>query len=117
MTWPPRCSTASSRWPGAAGLERYEVSAFALPGHRARHNLNYWEFGDYLGLGAGAHGKLSYAHRVVRQVRLRDPAAYLQGAEQGRAIASETEVGRADLPFEFMLNACAEGRLPIESLR
>ncbi len=88
-----------------AGLERYEVSAFARPGHRARHNLNYWEFGDYLGIGAGAHGKLSFPHRVVRQVRLRDPAAYLAGAEAGSAIASEHEVARAELPFEFMLNA------------
>src|SRR6478736_6144936 len=87
------------------GLERYEVSAFARPGHRAGHNLNYWEFGDYLGIGAGAHGKLSFPHRVVRQVRLRDPAAYLAGAEAGQAIASENEVARAELPFEFMLNA------------
>ena len=87
------------------GLERYEVSAYALPAHRARHNLNYWEFCDYLGIGAGAHGKLSFAHRVVRQVRLRDPAAYLAGAEAGAALASESEVARADLAFEFMLNA------------
>ena len=89
----------------ARGLDRYEVSAYARAGHRARHNLNYWEFGDYLGIGAGAHGKLSFAHRVVRQVRLRDPAAYLDGAEAGAAIASETEVARSDLSFEFMLNA------------
>ncbi|HEV7576646.1 MAG TPA: radical SAM family heme chaperone HemW [Caldimonas sp.] len=88
-----------------AGLERYEVSAFARAGHRARHNLNYWEFGDYLGIGAGAHGKISFPHRIARQVRLRDPAAYLAGAEAGAAIASELEVARADLPFEFMLNA------------
>jgi oxygen-independent coproporphyrinogen-3 oxidase len=89
----------------AAGLERYEVSAFARPGHRARHNLNYWEFGDYLGIGAGAHGKVSFPHHVVRQLRLRDPAAYMAGAERGAAVASETEVLRSDLPFEFMLNA------------
>ena len=89
----------------AVGLERYEVSAFARIGHRARHNLNYWEFGDYLGIGAGAHGKLTFAHRVMRQVRLRDPAAYLAGAEAGQAVASETEVPRSDLPFEFMLGA------------
>jgi putative oxygen-independent coproporphyrinogen III oxidase len=89
----------------AAGLDRYEVSAFARPGHRARHNLNYWEFGDYLGIGAGAHGKLSFAHRIARQVRLRDPAAYMAGAEAGAAVASEIEIARADLPFEFMLNA------------
>ena len=90
---------------GAGGLDRYEVSAFARPGHRARHNLNYWEFGDYLGIGAGAHGKLSFPHRIVRQVRLRDPAAYMAAAERGGAVASETEVARAELPFEFMLNA------------
>jgi oxygen-independent coproporphyrinogen-3 oxidase len=89
----------------AAGLERYEVSAYARPGHRCQHNLNYWEFGDYLGIGAGAHGKLSFAHRVIRQVRLRDPAAYMAGAEAGRAVASEREVTRAELPFEFLLNA------------
>ncbi|MBV9892019.1 MAG: oxygen-independent coproporphyrinogen III oxidase-like protein [Rhizobacter sp.] len=89
----------------AAGLQRYEVSAFARPGHRCLHNLNYWQFGDYLGIGAGAHGKISFPHRVVRQVRLRDPAAYLAGAERGAAVASETEVARADLAFEFMLNA------------
>ena len=89
----------------AAGLERYEVSAFARPGHRSRHNLNYWEFGDYLGIGAGAHGKISFAHRIVRQVRLRDPGAYMAGAERDTAVASETEIGRSDLPFEFMLNA------------
>jgi oxygen-independent coproporphyrinogen-3 oxidase len=88
-----------------AGLERYEVSAFARPGHRSRHNVNYWEFGDYLGIGAGAHGKISFPHRVVRQVRLRDPAAYMAGAERGAAIASETEVARGELAFEFMLNA------------
>ncbi len=90
---------------GLAALERYEVSAFARHGHRARHNVNYWEFGDYLGIGAGAHGKLTFPHRVARQVRLRDPAAYMAGAESGAAVASETEVARADLPFEFMLNA------------
>jgi oxygen-independent coproporphyrinogen-3 oxidase len=89
----------------SAALERYEVSAFARAGHRARHNVNYWEFGDYLGIGAGAHGKISFPHRIVRQVRLRDPAAYMAGAERDAATASETEVARADLPFEFMLNA------------
>ena len=89
----------------AAGLDRYEVSAFARRGHRSRHNVNYWEFGDYLGIGAGAHGKISFAHRIVRQVRLRDPAAYLAGAERGAAVASEVEVARPDLAFEFMLNA------------
>ena len=88
-----------------AGLERYEVSAYAKPGHRCWHNLNYWQYGDYLGLGAGAHSKLSFAHRIVRQVRLRDPRLYMDGALAGRALAQDDEVARADLAFEFMLNA------------
>ena len=87
------------------GLERYEVSAYAKAGHRCRHNLNYWQFGDYLGIGAGAHSKLSFAHRVVRQVRLRDPQKYMDGALRGNAITQDDDVSRADLPFEYMLNA------------
>ncbi len=87
------------------GLQRYEVSAYAKPGHRCWHNLNYWQFGDYLGIGAGAHGKLSFAHRVVRQVRYRDPKLYMDHALAGDAVAQEEEVARADLPFEYMLNA------------
>jgi len=90
---------------GAAGMERYEVSAYARPGHRCWHNLNYWEFGDYLGLGAGAHSKLSFAHRVVRQVRFREPRLYMDNALAGNPLAQDDEVARADLPFEFMLNA------------
>ena len=89
----------------AAGMQRYEVSAYAKPGHACVHNGNYWSFGDYLGIGAGAHSKLSFAHRVVRQVRLRDPARYMEGALQGHALAQDADVKRADLPFEFMLNA------------
>jgi len=89
----------------AAGLGRYEVSAYARDGHRCWHNLNYWQFGDYLGLGAGAHGKLSFAHRVMRQVRFRDPARYMQEALRGNAVASEDEVPRGDLAFEYMLGA------------
>ena len=89
----------------AAGLERYEVSAYAAQGHRCWHNLNYWQFGDYLGLGAGAHGKLTFAHRVVRQVRFRDPVRYMHEALQGNAVASEDEVARVDLAFEYMLGA------------
>ena len=88
-----------------AGYRHYEVSAYARPGRAARHNLNYWAFGDYLGIGAGAHGKLSFPHRVVRQVRFRNPQAYLDHAARGLFVAESTEVGRADLPFEFMLNA------------
>ena len=89
----------------AVGLERYEVSAFARAGHRCEHNLNYWQFGDYLGIGAGAHGKLSFPHRVVRQTRFRDPAKYMAQALAGQPIAQDEEVARAQLPFEFMLNA------------
>ncbi len=88
----------------STGLQRYEVSAFAQPGHRCAHNLNYWEFGDYLGIGAGAHGKLSFPHRVLRQVRWREPQLYMQHALAGRAVSNEHEVKRRDLPFEFMLN-------------
>ena len=90
---------------GAQGLSRYEVSAFARPGHRCTHNLNYWQFGDYLGIGAGAHTKLSFPHRVVRQVRWREPAMYMQKALAGQAVSNDEEVGRKALPFEFMLNA------------
>ncbi|RYF14160.1 MAG: oxygen-independent coproporphyrinogen III oxidase-like protein [Comamonadaceae bacterium] len=89
----------------ATGLERYEVSAYAKPGHRCWHNFNYWSFGDYLGIGAGAHGKLSFPHRVVRQVRNREPRLYMENALAGNAVAQEEEVTRKDLPFEFMLNA------------
>jgi oxygen-independent coproporphyrinogen-3 oxidase len=87
------------------GLERYEVSAYAKPGHRCWHNWNYWQFGDYLGIGAGAHSKLSFPHRVVRQVRYREPRLYMENALAGQAIAQDEEVARAELPFEFMLNA------------
>jgi putative oxygen-independent coproporphyrinogen III oxidase len=89
----------------AQGLQRYEVSAFARPGHRCAHNLNYWQFGDYLGIGAGAHGKLSFPHRVLRQVRWREPAAYMQQALAGQAVSNQHEVARRELPFEFILNA------------
>jgi oxygen-independent coproporphyrinogen-3 oxidase len=81
------------------------VSAYARDGHRCDHNLNYWKFGDYLGLGAGAHSKLSFAHRVVRQVRFREPALYMEKALAGHCLAQDAEVSRADLPFEYMLNA------------
>jgi len=88
-----------------AGLARYEVSAYARAGHRCVHNLNYWEFGDYLGIGAGAHGKLSFPHRIVRQVRHRQPELYMDKALAGDAVAQAHEVARAELPLEFMLNA------------
>jgi putative oxygen-independent coproporphyrinogen III oxidase len=87
---------------GATGLSRYEVSAYAREGHRCLHNLNYWQFGDYLGIGAGAHSKLSFPNRVLRQVRWREPAAFMA---QANKVSNEHEVARKDLPFEFMLNA------------
>jgi putative oxygen-independent coproporphyrinogen III oxidase len=89
----------------AAGMDRYEISAYAKPGHRCWHNVNYWQFGDYLGIGAGAHSKLSFPHRVVRQVRNRDPRLYMENALAGGAVTQDEEVPRAQLPFEFMLNA------------
>ena len=88
-----------------AGLERYEVSAYAKPGHSCAHNLNYWQFGDYLGIGAGAHSKLSFAHRIVRQVRYREPQLYMAQAAKGEPVTQHHEIARQDLPFEFMLNA------------
>ncbi|WP_096662954.1 radical SAM family heme chaperone HemW [Polaromonas sp. AET17H-212] len=90
---------------GVAGMDRYEISAYAKSGHRCLHNLNYWKFGDYLGIGAGAHSKLSFAHRVVRQVRFREPRLYMDKALAGTPVAQDHEVSRAELPFEFMLNA------------
>ncbi len=89
----------------AAGLQRYEVSAYARAGHACAHNRNYWEFGDYLGIGAGAHSKLSFAHRIVRQVRVRDPQRYMQLATSQQAVAQSEEVAHSDLAFEYMLNA------------
>jgi len=89
----------------SAGLGRYEVSAFARPGRECVHNMNYWQFGDYLGIGAGAHSKLSFPHRVVRQQRWREPAAYMKQALFGQAVSNEHEVARGALAFEFMLNA------------
>jgi oxygen-independent coproporphyrinogen-3 oxidase len=90
----------------AAGLAQYEVSAYARAGARCRHNLNYWEFGDYLGIGAGAHGKLSLADgRIVRPVKLRHPQAYLDAAGRPERLSSAAAVTAPELPFEFMLNA------------
>ncbi|NQW67182.1 MAG: oxygen-independent coproporphyrinogen III oxidase-like protein [Burkholderiales bacterium] len=88
----------------AQGLQRYEVSAYAQAGHRCWHNTNYWQFGDYLGVGAGAHSKISFAHRVMRMVRYRDPKLYMQKAMAEGAVTSVEEISRAQLPFEFMLN-------------
>lgn len=88
----------------AAGYVQYEVSAYAQPKRQARHNLNYWQFGDYLGIGAGAHSKLSFPHRIVRQMRYKQPKAYLEHILQGTQIQEQHEIGREDLAFEFMLN-------------
>ncbi len=87
------------------GYGHYEVSAFARPGFECRHNLNYWQFGDYLGIGAGAHGKLSSPERILRQMRHKHPLAYLQAVAGGSAVQEEHTVGADDLPFEFMMNA------------
>jgi len=88
-----------------AGFEHYETSAFAKPGSRCRHNLNYWEFGDYLGIGAGAHGKLSFADRVTRHSRMKQPREYLEAAMRGESAIENRIVEPRELPFEFMLNA------------
>jgi oxygen-independent coproporphyrinogen-3 oxidase len=91
------------------GYVHYETSAWAKPGRECRHNLNYWRFGDYLGIGAGAHGKLSFRDRIARTVRWKQPKEYLERVAEGRPMQESREVERADLAFEFMMNAL---RLP-----
>jgi len=86
----------------AAGYGHYETSAFARPGHRCRHNLNYWEFGDYVGIGAGAHGKLSFPGRITRHSRIKQPREYLLSKN---SLAEDREVPANEIAFEFMLNA------------
>jgi oxygen-independent coproporphyrinogen-3 oxidase len=88
-----------------AGYVHYETSAHAKPGYECRHNVNYWRFGDYLGIGAGAHSKLSFADRIVRQLRFKQPKQYLERVASGDALQENIEIARRDLPFEFMLNA------------
>ncbi len=90
---------------GAAGYVHYETSANAKPGHECRHNVNYWRFGDYLGIGAGAHSKLSFGERVVRQVRHKQPQHYIEEVERGSPLAEDRPVARNEIGFEFMLNA------------
>ena len=87
------------------GYIHYETSAWAKSGRECRHNLNYWRFGDYLGIGAGAHSKLSFPDRVERSMRCKDPRNYLERAARGEPVQERIEVGRADLVFEFMMNA------------
>lgn len=88
-----------------AGYGNYETSAFAHPGHACHHNLNYWHFGDYLGIGAGAHSKLTLHDRVLRQMRWKHPTAYLEQVAQGRPVQEEHAVGARELPCEFLMNA------------
>ena len=107
--------TAGQRLLAEAGFVQYEVSAYARLGKRCRHNMNYWLFGDYLGLGAGAHGKLSLAlpQRILRTTKPKQPREYQEqmrtqaaaGGEPGRPIGEGSFIAAADLPFEFMLNA------------
>ena len=89
----------------AAGFEHYETSAFARPGQQCRHNLNYWQFGDYLGIGAGAHGKLSSHDGIAREMRHKHPTRYLDAAARRDFVQERREVAAAELPFEFLMNA------------
>jgi oxygen-independent coproporphyrinogen-3 oxidase len=108
--------TAGQKLLAEAGFDQYEVSAYARPGKRCRHNMNYWLFGDYLGLGAGAHGKLSFAlpQRILRTTKPKQPREYQEqmqtrtqgvAGEPGTPIGGSSFIAAADLPFEFMLNA------------
>jgi oxygen-independent coproporphyrinogen-3 oxidase len=87
------------------GYRHYETSAFARPGREAQHNLNYWTFGDYLGVGAGAHSKLSFADRILRQRRVKHPRDYLEKMAAGVPVRQEQGLAAKELPFEFMMNA------------
>jgi putative oxygen-independent coproporphyrinogen III oxidase len=103
VTWDMQM--ASQRLLAEVGYEQYEVSAYAHGGRRCRHNLNYWEFGDYIGVGAGAHGKLTSATgEIVRTTRIRSPQRYLSSAAAER-LESRMPVALEERPFEFMLNA------------
>ena len=90
-----------------AGYAQYEVSAYARPGRQCAHNLNYWRFGDYLGIGAGAHGKLTLGaeQAILRRWKVRHPTAWLAAAGTPAAIGGDERVAPAQRPFEFMLNA------------
>jgi oxygen-independent coproporphyrinogen-3 oxidase len=92
-----------------AGYVNYETSAFAKPGCESRHNMNYWTFGDYLGIGAGAHSKISFPDKIVRQTRYKQPREYLArmapGVSDATPVMEQHEVGREDRVFEFMMNA------------
>jgi putative oxygen-independent coproporphyrinogen III oxidase len=88
-----------------AGYENYETSAFAKPDHRSKHNLNYWQFGDYLGIGAGAHSKISFKNNILRAMRQKHPQVYLDTVARAEHVQEELEATRNELPFEFMMNA------------
>jgi oxygen-independent coproporphyrinogen-3 oxidase len=90
-----------------AGYAQYEVSAYAQPGRQCAHNLNYWRFGDYLGIGAGAHGKLTLGSEqsILRRWKLKHPAAYLAAAGSDAAIGGDERIAPERRPFEYMLNA------------
>ena len=104
-TSPPTCSRPLHTRLAAAGLAQYETSAYARPGHASRHNLNYWQFGDYLGIGAGAHSKLSFHDRITWQMRTKHPQQYMDAVRTRSHIADTRTLTRTDLPFEFMMNA------------
>jgi coproporphyrinogen III oxidase-like Fe-S oxidoreductase len=87
------------------GYEHYETSAFAKNGWRCRHNLNYWQFGDYLGIGAGAHSKLSFHDKIIRQSRYKHPSRYLEAAMTAIMVEHERAITAGELGFEFMMNA------------
>ena len=88
-----------------AGYAHSETSAHVKTSHECRHNVNYWRFGDYLGIGAGAHSKLSFPDRIVRQLRWKQPRQYLDQVQRGAPLQEDCRISRRDLPFEFMLNA------------
>lgn len=87
------------------GYQHYETSAFSKPGEACRHNLNYWTFGDYLGIGAGAHSKLSFHDKIIRQSRHKHPKRYLESLQHGQWVDDERIITRDELGFEFMMNA------------
>jgi len=104
LSWEQQC--ASQILLAKAGYQQYEISAYSQAGRACQHNLNYWHFGDYLGIGAGAHGKITLGgeNRVIRRIRQRQPQAYLQNIGYD-CVTSERELDTADLVFEFMLNS------------
>jgi len=99
-----------------ADYTRYEISAYARKGHQSSHNLNYWTFGDYLGIGAGAHGKLSSHEGIYRMWKTKHPKDYLQNAGTRKSIGGDTRVASGDLPLEFMMNTMRLGQgVPLAS--